>query len=118
MIARTEAEFESFQQMDIDRRRTEARDPNRKPRLMEEVRENYYLKPLKICKKIRFGMVFSVWYVYCLTTRTHMTSRFTEYCSTLNGISLLQITRTERSFTLSNGLVYAVLKIVSVRAYS
>jgi len=37
MIARTESEFEMFQQMDIDRRRTEARDPNRKPRLMEEV---------------------------------------------------------------------------------
>uniref|UniRef100_F6W213 Transcription activator BRG1 n=1 Tax=Ciona intestinalis TaxID=7719 RepID=F6W213_CIOIN len=36
MIARTEHEFDSFQQMDIDRRRTEARDPNRKPRLMEE----------------------------------------------------------------------------------
>lgn len=37
MIARTEEEFELFQQMDIDRRRLEARDPNRKPRLMEEV---------------------------------------------------------------------------------
>jgi len=37
MIARTEAEFEMFQQMDLDRRRTDARDPNRKPRLMEEV---------------------------------------------------------------------------------
>lgn len=37
MIARTEEEFELFQQMDIDRRRQEARDPNRKPRLMEEV---------------------------------------------------------------------------------
>ncbi|XP_076812065.1 SWI/SNF-related matrix-associated actin-dependent regulator of chromatin subfamily A member 4-like [Clavelina lepadiformis] len=36
MIARTEAEFEQFQQIDIDRRRAEARDPNRKPRLMEE----------------------------------------------------------------------------------
>lgn len=37
MIARTENEFETFQQMDIDRRRNEARDPNRKPRLMEQV---------------------------------------------------------------------------------
>nr|CAB3266379.1 probable global transcription activator SNF2L2 [Phallusia mammillata] len=36
MIARTEPEFELFQQMDMDRRRTDARDPNRKPRLMEE----------------------------------------------------------------------------------
>uniref|UniRef100_H2YVT7 Transcription activator BRG1 n=1 Tax=Ciona savignyi TaxID=51511 RepID=H2YVT7_CIOSA len=36
MIARSEEEFDSFQQMDIDRRRSEARDPNRKPRLMEE----------------------------------------------------------------------------------
>ncbi|XP_039271733.2 SWI/SNF-related matrix-associated actin-dependent regulator of chromatin subfamily A member 2-like isoform X2 [Styela clava] len=36
MIARTEEEFELFQTMDIERRRAEARDPNRKPRLMEE----------------------------------------------------------------------------------
>uniref|UniRef100_T1JZ96 Uncharacterized protein n=2 Tax=Tetranychus urticae TaxID=32264 RepID=T1JZ96_TETUR len=36
MIARSEDEFELFQQMDIDRRRAEARDPRRKPRLMEE----------------------------------------------------------------------------------
>ena len=36
MIARTEDEFELFQRMDIDRRRLEARDQNRKPRLMEE----------------------------------------------------------------------------------
>jgi len=37
MIARSEAEFETFQQMDIARRRKDARDPNRKPRLMEQV---------------------------------------------------------------------------------
>ncbi|XP_074603236.1 SWI/SNF-related matrix-associated actin-dependent regulator of chromatin subfamily A member 2-like isoform X2 [Brevipalpus obovatus] len=36
MIARNEDEFELFQQMDIDRRREEARNPKRKPRLMEE----------------------------------------------------------------------------------
>lgn len=36
MIARTEEEFELFQRMDIERRRMEARDTNRKPRLMEE----------------------------------------------------------------------------------
>jgi len=36
MLARTEAEYEKFQQMDLDRRRAEARDPKRKPRLMEE----------------------------------------------------------------------------------
>ncbi|ESN95813.1 hypothetical protein HELRODRAFT_86367 [Helobdella robusta] len=36
MLARTEAEFEIFQQMDLDRRRNESRDPKRKPRLMEE----------------------------------------------------------------------------------
>ncbi|XP_071490334.1 probable global transcription activator SNF2L2 [Diadema antillarum] len=36
MIARTEEEFEIYQRMDIERRRNEARDPNRKPRLMEE----------------------------------------------------------------------------------
>ena len=36
MIARTEEEYEVFQRMDIERRRQEARDPNRKPRLMEE----------------------------------------------------------------------------------
>lgn len=36
MIARTEEEYENFQRMDIERRRQEARDPNRKPRLMEE----------------------------------------------------------------------------------
>jgi len=36
MIARSEAEFEAFTQMDLDRRRKDARDPNRKPRLMEE----------------------------------------------------------------------------------
>ncbi|GAB6025093.1 putative global transcription activator SNF2L2, variant 3 [Chamberlinius hualienensis] len=36
MIARTVEEFELFTKMDLDRRRTEARDPNRKPRLMEE----------------------------------------------------------------------------------
>ncbi|GFS49742.1 hypothetical protein NPIL_418531 [Nephila pilipes] len=36
MIARNEDEFELFQKMDLDRRREEARNPNRKPRLMEE----------------------------------------------------------------------------------
>lgn len=36
MIARNEDEFELFQKMDIDRRREEARNPRRKPRLMEE----------------------------------------------------------------------------------
>lgn len=36
MIARNEEEFELFQKMDIDRRREEARNPKRKPRLMEE----------------------------------------------------------------------------------
>ena len=36
MIARTEEEFELFQKMDIDRRREEARNPKRKPRLMED----------------------------------------------------------------------------------
>ncbi|GFS58566.1 hypothetical protein TNIN_482531 [Trichonephila inaurata madagascariensis] len=36
MIARSEDEFELFQKMDLERRREEARNPNRKPRLMEE----------------------------------------------------------------------------------
>ncbi|XP_070196110.1 probable global transcription activator SNF2L2 [Littorina saxatilis] len=36
MLARSEEEFEYFQKMDIERRRAEAKDPNRKPRLMEE----------------------------------------------------------------------------------
>ncbi|XP_042909871.1 probable global transcription activator SNF2L2 [Parasteatoda tepidariorum] len=36
MIARNEDEFELFQQMDLDRRREEARNPNRKPRILEE----------------------------------------------------------------------------------
>lgn len=37
MIARSEAEFESFQRMDIERRREEAKPgPNRKSRLIEE----------------------------------------------------------------------------------
>lgn len=36
MIARSEEEYELFQRMDIERRRNEARDQNRKPRLMEE----------------------------------------------------------------------------------
>lgn len=37
MIARTEAEFELFQKMDLDRRREESKLGNdRKPRLMEE----------------------------------------------------------------------------------
>ena len=36
MIARTEEEYEIFQRMDIERRRMEARDQNRKPRLMED----------------------------------------------------------------------------------
>ncbi|CAL1540648.1 unnamed protein product [Lymnaea stagnalis] len=36
MIARTEEEFELYQRMDIERRRSEAREGNRKPRLMEE----------------------------------------------------------------------------------
>ncbi|XP_025109979.1 probable global transcription activator SNF2L2 [Pomacea canaliculata] len=36
MLAREEEEFELFQKMDLERRRMEARDPNRKPRLMEE----------------------------------------------------------------------------------
>ena len=36
MIARSEEEYNHFLRMDIDRRRLEARDQNRKPRLMEE----------------------------------------------------------------------------------
>uniref|UniRef100_A0A671YPM3 SWI/SNF related BAF chromatin remodeling complex subunit ATPase 4a n=1 Tax=Sparus aurata TaxID=8175 RepID=A0A671YPM3_SPAAU len=36
MIARSEEEFEQFMRMDLDRRREEARNPKRKPRLMEE----------------------------------------------------------------------------------
>lgn len=36
MLARTEEEFDLYQRMDMDRRRIEARDPNRKPRLMED----------------------------------------------------------------------------------
>ena len=35
MIARSEEEFEKYAVMDIERRREEARNPNRKPRLME-----------------------------------------------------------------------------------
>ncbi|XP_071208564.1 probable global transcription activator SNF2L2 isoform X2 [Salvelinus alpinus] len=37
MIARNEDEFELFMSMDLDRRREDARNPKRKPRLMEEV---------------------------------------------------------------------------------
>ncbi|RNA10217.1 putative global transcription activator SNF2L2 isoform X1, partial [Brachionus plicatilis] len=36
MIARSEDEYELFQRMDIERRRVEAREQNRKPRLMED----------------------------------------------------------------------------------
>uniref|UniRef100_T1ITD1 Very low-density lipoprotein receptor n=1 Tax=Strigamia maritima TaxID=126957 RepID=T1ITD1_STRMM len=36
MIARREDEFDFYQRMDLERRRNEARDLNRKPRLMEE----------------------------------------------------------------------------------
>ncbi|KAF7250501.1 putative global transcription activator SNF2L2 [Varanus komodoensis] len=36
MIARHEEEFELFMRMDMDRRREDARNPKRKPRLMEE----------------------------------------------------------------------------------
>ncbi|XP_026107085.1 probable global transcription activator SNF2L2 isoform X4 [Carassius auratus] len=36
MIARNEDEFEFFMRMDLDRRREDARNPKRKPRLMEE----------------------------------------------------------------------------------
>ncbi|XP_076126923.1 putative global transcription activator SNF2L2 isoform X1 [Alosa pseudoharengus] len=36
MIARIEDEFELFMRMDLDRRREDARNPKRKPRLMEE----------------------------------------------------------------------------------
>ena len=36
MITRSEDEYNLFLRMDIDRRRLEARDQNRQPRLMEE----------------------------------------------------------------------------------
>ena len=36
MLARTEDEFESMQGMDLERRRTEAREVKRLPRLIEE----------------------------------------------------------------------------------
>ncbi|XP_029595223.1 transcription activator BRG1-like isoform X2 [Salmo trutta] len=36
MIARSEEEFDHFMRMDLDRRREDARNPRRKPRLMEE----------------------------------------------------------------------------------
>ncbi|KAL4647915.1 transcription activator BRG1-like [Arapaima gigas] len=36
MIARSEEEFDQFMRMDLDRRREEARNPKRRPRLMEE----------------------------------------------------------------------------------
>lgn len=35
-LARTEEEFEAMQGMDIERRRIEAREVNRQPRLLEE----------------------------------------------------------------------------------
>jgi SWI/SNF-related matrix-associated actin-dependent regulator of chromatin subfamily A protein 2/4 len=36
MVARSEEEFDIFQRMDIDRRRMEASEDHRKPRLIEE----------------------------------------------------------------------------------
>ncbi|RUS92179.1 hypothetical protein EGW08_000032, partial [Elysia chlorotica] len=36
MLARGEEEFEAYQRMDVDRRRNEVREGNRKPRLMEQ----------------------------------------------------------------------------------
>jgi len=36
MLARTEDEFELYQRMDVERRRAEAREARRKPRLMEQ----------------------------------------------------------------------------------
>ncbi|CDQ70756.1 unnamed protein product [Oncorhynchus mykiss] len=36
MIARSEEEFDQFMRMDLDRRREDARNPKRKPRLMED----------------------------------------------------------------------------------
>ncbi|RUS85614.1 hypothetical protein EGW08_006626 [Elysia chlorotica] len=36
MLARSEEEFEAYQRMDVDRRRNEVREGNRKPRLMEQ----------------------------------------------------------------------------------
>ncbi|GFN80130.1 transcription activator brg1 [Plakobranchus ocellatus] len=36
MLARNEEEFEAYQRMDVDRRRNEVREGNRKPRLMEQ----------------------------------------------------------------------------------
>ena len=36
MLARGEEEFEIYQSMDLERRRAEAANPNRKPRLMEQ----------------------------------------------------------------------------------
>lgn len=54
MIARTEEEFELFQRMDIDRRRMEARDASRKPRLMEESElPAWLLKDEKELEKMR-----------------------------------------------------------------
>jgi SWI/SNF-related matrix-associated actin-dependent regulator of chromatin subfamily A protein 2/4 len=54
MIARTEEEFELFQRMDIDRRRMEARDGQRKPRLMEESElPAWLLKDEKELEKMR-----------------------------------------------------------------
>lgn len=54
MIARTEEEFELFQRMDIDRRRMEARDAARKPRLLEESElPGWLLKDEKELEKMR-----------------------------------------------------------------
>ncbi len=55
MIARTEEEYEVFQRMDIERRRQEARDPNRKPRLMEEEElPSWLLKDDKEVERLTF----------------------------------------------------------------
>jgi SWI/SNF-related matrix-associated actin-dependent regulator of chromatin subfamily A protein 2/4 len=54
MVARSEEEYELFQRMDIERRRIEARETTRKPRLMEEHElPNWLLKDDKEIARIQ-----------------------------------------------------------------
>ena len=56
MLARSEEEFDNFQQMDIERRRTEAADIKRKPRLIEEdeVPQHFY-EQSKVAEQMQAG---------------------------------------------------------------
>lgn len=84
MLARTEEEFEGMQGMDLERRRIEARDTKRQPRLLEENELPQWL--VKNEEEVRLETV-SLLPLFCIQTCCDPTSM--QVLSNIGGSSYL-----------------------------